>query len=268
MTRPRQMSGNMVSLFGPLTRMVKILLIANFAVFVLELIFLNWVTDTVVSRVILELTLRPGRVTNDFYLWQILSYAFLHSPRDPSHILLNMFMLWIFGSPLEQRWGPKRFLFFYLMCCGAGGLLTVMGSLSVVALNVSRSSFVWQLLSPATPHLGASGGIFGLTAGFALLYREAQIYMFFVLPMKAKWLIPLELVLELLMFLTKQPVSYTAHIGGLVCGMFLVTGYWRPSFWWNHIQLWRLERKKASRHGTRPSLHVVRDDDDPPRFLN
>ena len=124
---------------------------------------------------------------------------------------------------------------------------------------VSPASFFYSAFGPYAMHLGASGAVFGLTAAFALVWRDAQIYMFFVLPMSAKWLIPLELAIELLMLLAQRRVSYSAHLGGLVCGVLLVTGYWRPRYWIDQWHLWRIRRQHKKK--SRSHLSVVRDDD-------
>ncbi|MCA9522521.1 MAG: rhomboid family intramembrane serine protease [Myxococcales bacterium] len=254
-----QMPQGGVNLFGPLTRMVKILLIINFAIYVIELIVFNWMGGGPLARGMLELTLMPKHVFDKLFVWQVGTYAFLHDWRDPMHILMNMFMLWIFGSPLEQRWGPRRFLIFYLVCGVGGGLMTLLLSLLVTLLGVSPSSFFFAAFGPNAIHLGASGAVIGLTAAFALVWSDSQIYMFFVLPMRAKWLIPLELALELLMLLAQRRVSYSAHLGGLLFGILIVTGYWRPRYWLDQWHLWRIRQKHKKK--TRSHLSVVKDDE-------
>ena len=124
-----------------------------------------------------------------------------------------MLGLWMFGSELEHVWGQKRFLQFY--------------TASVIAAAVTHL-IVMPLLQSAAPMIGASGGVFGLLLAFAMLFPNRTILLFFVIPMKAKWLVALYGVLELYqgVYVMNSGIAHFAHLGGMLGG-FLMLRYWR-----------------------------------------
>ena len=173
-----------------------------------------------------------------FKPWQFITYMFLHGSFD--HIFFNMLALWIFGSVLENLWGPKRFLIFYFTC-GLGAALCHMivlyfemqpfvnyfNSLSFEEQQtlLSRSNFpLYQ------PTLGASGAIFGCLAAFGYLFPNDRIFLLFPpIPIKAKWFVTGYIVLELFQALRHSAgdtVAHIAHLGGAVFGLALV-------YFWN-----------------------------------
>ena len=112
--------------------------------------------------------------------WQVVTYAFLHGSFN--HLFFNMLGLWMFGAELEQIWGRNRFIQFYFA--------------SVIAAAVTQL-IVNYALGTGAPTVGASGGLFGLLLAFAMIFPNRIILLFFVIPMKAKWLVALYGVLEL-----------------------------------------------------------------------
>jgi membrane associated rhomboid family serine protease len=123
------------------------------------------------------------------------------------HILFNMFALWMFGGTLEQMWGPRRFLRFYLICgVGAGFLIFIVNLFA----------------APGIPTLGASGAIYGLLTAFSLLFPDRTIMLLFPpIPIKAIWFIP---VLFLMQFLWGPPgkISHIGHLGGVLIAAFML----------------------------------------------
>jgi membrane associated rhomboid family serine protease len=116
-----------------------------------------------------------------FYPWQLITSAFLHSPSGFGHILFNMFALWMFGVRIENVLGSRRFLFFYLAC--------VLGA-SLLQLAVISAPFLFGIGTPdIVPTLGASGGVLGVLAAFGLLFPDEPIYLYFFVPIPAKWLV-------------------------------------------------------------------------------
>ena len=178
------------------------LLLANVAVFFLERL--------VGGALFGPLALWPIGSGN-FLPWQILSYSFLHGSFE--HLFFNMLGLWMFGSELERIWGEKRFLQFY----AASVLAAALAQLVVTAV-----------MGSVYPTVGASGGLFGLLFAFAVMFPNRVILLFFVIPMKARYLVALYGLLELYqgVYVMNSGVAHFAHLGGMVGG-FLMIRYWR-----------------------------------------
>ncbi len=155
----------------------------------------------------------PPGITGGFRFWQFATYMFLHG--DVFHIAINMFLLFMFGRELENLWGGKAFLKFYLFCGTGAGVITFL---------FSRGTEI------AT--IGASGAIFGVLVAYAVIYpeREITLFLFFVLPLqlKAKHLVMILGGLEFLHVLagTQDGIGHHAHLGGAVLG-FLYLKVWR-----------------------------------------
>ncbi len=147
-----------------------------------------------------------------FIPWQLLSYAFLHG--SLSHLFFNMFGLWMFGSELERIWGSRRFLAFF-----AVSVLFAALTQQVVAVVAGSGS----------PTIGASGGLFGLLLGFAMLFPNRRIVLLIPpIPMPAWLFVLLYGAIELFLGVTGRVngVAHFAHLGG-VLGGWLVLRYWR-----------------------------------------
>lgn len=154
------------------------------------------------------LGLIPAVVAENFYVWQLLSYMFLHG--GGVHIFFNMYALLIFGIPIENVWGAKKFLFYYLFT-GIGAGLTVF-----VINYIDKGS------GYAVPTIGASGAVYGLLLAFGLLYPDVEILLFFVLPLKAKYLVILYGALEFYLQVSSggdSNISHIGHLGGLLFGI-------------------------------------------------
>jgi membrane associated rhomboid family serine protease len=185
------------------TPIIRTLLIANVGVFAFEMFFgklrLSGIpVDYYIEKYLYLWPLGSG----NFYPWQLFSYMFLHG--SFSHILFNMFALWMFGMQLEMIWGPKKFLTYYFMC-GLGGAVAHL--------------FISPLLGGSGPLIGASGAIFGLLIAYGLLFPDQLVYFFFFLPMKAKYAIGIFVVIELMSVGTADNIGHLAHLGGAVIGL-------------------------------------------------
>ena len=147
----------------------------------------------------------------EFRPWQIVTYAFLHA--NFNHLFFNMLGLWMFGTELEHVWGQRRFVIFYFAS-------VLAAALTQIAVNL--------LVGGGGPTVGASGGLFGLLLAFAMLFPNRTILLFFVIPMKAKWLALLYGVLELYqgVYVMNSGVAHFAHLGGMLGG-YLTLRYWR-----------------------------------------
>jgi membrane associated rhomboid family serine protease len=152
-----------------------------------------------------------------FLPWQLVTSAFLHG--SFGHILFNMFGLWIFGMRIENTLGSRRFLGFYLAC--------VVGA-SLLQLLVTSWPFLQGAVAFPTPTLGASGGVLGVLAAFGLLYPDEPIYIYFLFPIPAKWLVLGLAALDLYAGVggTQSGVANFAHLGGMAIGALLIQ-YWR-----------------------------------------
>ena len=189
-----------------------------------------------------------------FRPYQPVSYIFMHGSID--HIFFNMFALWMFGNTLENYWGGKRFLIYYLLTGLGAGLIhlgvlewqyfSVIGQVSSDALEMIRSEGMAVLemrqnySDPAlaklngvlnVPTVGASGAVFGLLLAFGMMFPNAQIYLYFLFPIKAKYFVIGYGLLELFSGVSNRPednVAHFAHLGGMLIGFILIK-IWRKS---------------------------------------
>jgi membrane associated rhomboid family serine protease len=195
--------------FPPFTRAVKELLIANGVVFLLFALLRAFAPGAAsVGEALFQLR---GIAVIHGWLWQLVSYAFLHA--GVLHILFNLLALWMFGAQLEQDWGYGLFMQFYFFC--------VMGA-ALVTVAVSFTGLLG--VSPYTATVGASGGIYGLLLAFGILHGESQV-MLFPLPflIKAKYFVIGIIALAMYGALSSaqgggQSIAYMAHLGGALFG--------------------------------------------------
>ncbi|HUX84484.1 MAG TPA: rhomboid family intramembrane serine protease [Chitinophagaceae bacterium] len=235
--------------FQILPLVVKNLLIINVLVFLIQLAA-HKITGT--DAFTDQFALHYWR-SDLFRPYQFITHMFLHGGWE--HILFNMFALWMFGSVLENVWGPKKFIIFYLIC-GLGAALTYMvvldlrfhHMLSQSGLTVDQVESYWIQYQnhlnynfaalPQSiiqiwiePTLGASGAIFGLLAAFGLLFPNSMIYLYFFFPMKAKWFVLIYIGIELYMGIRNSPadnVAHFAHLGGALFA-FLLLKVWKKA---------------------------------------
>ncbi|MEJ2610396.1 MAG: rhomboid family intramembrane serine protease [Candidatus Thiodiazotropha sp.] len=151
---------------------------------------------------------------NLFHPWQLISYAFLHG--SPLHLVLNMYALWLFGGPLERRWGSQQFAFFYLICVIGAGLMHL--EVGELALNQTSNT---------SPVIGASGGVFGVLLAFGMRYPNVKLMMLLPpIPIKAKWFVLGYGAIELIAGITgsSSGIAHFAHLGGMLTGFLLLRG--------------------------------------------
>jgi len=224
---------------------------------------------------------------SDFKPYQYLTYMFMHSTQNFSHILFNMFALWMFGNTLENVWGSKKFLIYYLITgLGAGIVYTFwihfqlapsINAIDSFLNNPSLNAFVefrnsgyfsissydiqnhfndfvgsYNRVVASDPNLalqkaitfmeqyrndvmnanvvvGASGAIFGILLAFGMMFPNSLIYLYFAIPIKAKWFVLLYGLFELYSGLSNNPndnVAHFAHLGGMLFG-FIIIMYWK-----------------------------------------
>lgn len=173
---------------------------------------------------------------SDFHVYQLITYMFMHG--GWMHIIMNMFMLWMFGMVIENVWGPKKFLFYYIVCgIGAGLCQEVAQYASYVIQGLDAYQFVnaggSQMPMDAYLNLmttvGASGAIYAVLLAFGMLFPDERMFIIPIpIPIKAKWIVVGSVALELF-YALGQPgdgVAHVAHLGGMLFGFILIK-YWQ-----------------------------------------
>ena len=174
-------------------------------------------------------------LASDFHFYQFFTYMFLHA--GFTHILFNMFALWMFGSVIERVWGPKKFLFYYIVCGVGAGLVQelvqytdyYMQGLSAyeyVSVGDTRMSMAAYLNLRTT--IGASGAVYGILLAFGMIFPNERLFIIpFPFPIKAKWLIVGYIAIEFFSAMGQNDgVAHMAHLGGMLFG-FLLIRYWQ-----------------------------------------
>jgi len=164
------------------------------------------------------------------WVWQPVTYMFLHSPVMFSHILFNLLMMWMIGGDLERHWGGRKYLTYWLICgVGAGVCLTLAGAFRGVT----------------TPTIGASGAIYGLLLAYGTIFAERRLLFMLLFPIKARTLAWILFGIAFISSLTPQSdaVSHVAHLGGMVVGWIYLNRAWRISDLWREL-VWRVRRRR------------------------
>lgn len=201
--------------FGVLPPVIKNLLIINALVFLAQ----NTLAGPAMSFSLEDTFALHAYQSSLFKPWQLITHMFMHG--SFGHIFGNMLALWMFGSILENIWGQKQFLIFYLLC-GLGAAFLHLGITSYELMHATEYYYQARV-DIAT--LGASGAIFGIIIAFVYLFPNTEIYIYFFFPIKAKWLGIIYFSYELITALQNAPgdgVARWAHVGGAVVGFILV----------------------------------------------
>lgn len=216
----------------------KWLLIANIVIFILQLLTRDRLTSA--------LALVPAQVMAG-EVWRLLTYAFLHDTGNIWHIVFNMWMLFLFGGYMEERYGNLEFLAFYLLAAVIGGLAYLGQALLGFHLDMM------------TPCIGASGAVMAVTILCAFVYPTMTILLFFVLPVPI-WALAIFMVaqdtLGLLNFGGRTAaVAFSVHLGGAAFAALYHQLDWRLTGLLRGLQDWKVQR-------SRPRLRVYRGEDD------
>jgi membrane associated rhomboid family serine protease len=229
---------------GNITETVKHLIILNVILFVVPQ-FLNLDLTNILALHFPQ--------NEHFGFWQYLTSTFMHG--SFGHILFNMYGLYAFGTPLEQIWGKKKFLFFYFSTgIGASIIYTLvnyyqfndafeklieLGATKMEIMKLMDPTFIYndEILQTVnslynTSALGASGAVYGVLVAFGLYFKEAKLAMiFFPIPIAAKYFIPILLLGDLFFGMTRYSVgniAHFAHVGGALVG-FIIAWYWKKN---------------------------------------
>jgi membrane associated rhomboid family serine protease len=204
------------------TKVTKVMIIANCAIFVLGMILFEWRGYrgpdnglNIWGQFNIDQGLRGLQV------WRLFTYQFLHA--NPSHLLFNMLALWLFGRIVERVVGAPGFVALYVV----GGVVASLGHV------------LWGLATgDPTPALGASGSVMAVAVTFAVLFPSQRLYLFFMVPMPAWFAVLLYVGLDLAgLFDARSSIAHAAHLGGAVTGLFY-------GFIWGRPRLRRLLRRR------------------------
>ena len=244
------------NMFGSIPTVVKNLLIINGLVFFATYIFSSGVSIPGLGFNRIDLNQILGLYTpgsNYFNFWQYFTYMFMHA--NITHVFFNMFALYMFGRVLEKVWGAQKFLFYYLATGIGAGLLYVLiafirakyiaaglppelvSDVYTQGLNLletpevlaHKSDVISLLRILNIPLVGASGAVFGLLLAFGMMFPNEQIYLYMVMPVKAKYFVMGYAAIEIYLMLQNNPgdnVAHLAHLGGMLFGYFLIR-YWK-----------------------------------------
>lgn len=207
-----------IRILGPLTDMVKLLLIFNIVVFLFQQ-FAGLVMPGFIESIF---GLSFVGVAGKHWYWQFFTYMFLHM--GWMHIIFNMFALWMFGSELERHYGSRFFMTYYLLSgLGAGFCIALINWIVVMG----NSGYAFDIT------MGASGAIFALLLAYGMTWPEREVYLYFLFPVKMKYLVIGFGVIEFFGTLYTLggrggQISHIGHLGGLLTGLVLFsTGFAR-----------------------------------------
>jgi membrane associated rhomboid family serine protease len=226
--------------FSELPEVVKNLLILN------SLFFLATVSLSNLGIDLVKILGLHQFQSTDFRPHQLITHLFMHG--NFTHLFFNMFALWMFGKILENVWGSKRFLIYYMITgIGAASIHLLISQYQIISISnqipemvnlaiegrynpsIPISKKLTQLI--ITPTVGASGAVFGLLLAFGMLFPNALLYLYFAIPIKAKYFVIGYGLIELYAGISNNPadnVAHFAHLGGMIFGFFLIR-YWKKN---------------------------------------
>ncbi|MBT3946351.1 MAG: rhomboid family intramembrane serine protease [Candidatus Marinimicrobia bacterium] len=201
------------------TDAIKILVSVNFGIFLLQ-------TIARTEGMFFPLFgLVPKLVWSEFMLWQPFTYLFFHG--GIWHVLINMFVLWMFGSELERLWGKEHFLKFYFVTGVGAGLVTMIFGLNSM-----------------TPIVGASGAVYGVLLAYGLTYPNRTVYLYGIIPIKSLWfVIGIGVIAFMSSFDNVSQISHLTHLSGMVIGYLMLKRPLRFNDLWFTIRKRTLEYK-------------------------
>jgi len=204
---------------GLFTDAIRLLVSINFVIFILQSISSS-------ENLFFPLFgLVPKLVWSELMLWQPLTYMFLHG--GVWHVLINMFVLWMFGSELERLWGKNRFIKFYFFTGIGAGLVTMI---------FSYNSMI--------PIVGASGAVYGILLAYGFIYPNRKVYLYGIIPIKSIWFV---IAVGLLAFISSinnsSNISHLTHLSGMVVAYLILKNPFELKTIWFSIQKKFIENK-------------------------
>ncbi|MEW5800252.1 MAG: rhomboid family intramembrane serine protease [Bacteroidota bacterium] len=180
---------------------IKTLLIANGAVFLATIFLGNFRIGEFYFEQFFYQAFALWPLGYGFGFWQLFTYMFMHA--SFTHILFNMLALWMFGMELEHVMGSKKFLIYYLLCGFGGGLANLL---------------IAPMFTSVGPTVGASGAVYGVLLAFGMMFPDRPIYVYFLLPIKAKYFVVMYMAIEIFSVGSMDGVAHFAHLGGALVG--------------------------------------------------
>lgn len=198
------------SLFGGFSffpPVIKYLMVTNVAVFLLAGFFSTFSLEGIGIEPFIRIILFLYPLGHGFEPWQLVTYMFMHG--GLMHLLFNMFALWMFGMDLENDWGSKKFLGYYLLCGVGAGISTLL---------------IGPFFGPPAPTVGASGAIYGVLLAFGMMYPDRPVFVYFLLPIRARYFVIIFMALELYNGVTgtSDGIAHFAHLGGAAVGLIYI----------------------------------------------
>lgn len=177
---------------GTVPRAIKVLLIANIGLFLVDML-------TQRAYLYTWLALDPILVIQELQVWRLITYLFIHDTHSPFHILLNMLILWMFGSPLVETLGERKFTWFYF---------------STGAFSAVCTLIFYTITDNPTTVIGASGALFGLMVAFAIFWPTQQFLLLFLFPVQARYAVLIIGAIELVSITYNDRIAHVTHLGG------------------------------------------------------
>tara|TARA_B100001115_G_C15793478_1_gene391536 strand:- start:416 stop:1243 length:828 start_codon:yes stop_codon:yes gene_type:complete len=220
------------------TDAIKVLVTINFCIFVLQSI-------ARAENLFFPLFgLVPKLVWSELMIWQPFTYMFFHG--GIWHVLINMFVLWMFGNELERLWGKKFFLNYYFTTGVGAGLVTMIFGLNSM-----------------TPIVGASGAVYGVLLAYGVIYPNRQVYLYGLIPIKSIWfVIGVGVIAFLSSFNEMSQISHLTHLSGMIIGYLLLKKPVRWKTLWFYISKRVIEYKVQKEEKKVLQQHVIERDVD------
>ena len=224
------------------TNAIKLLVSVNFGIFLLQSLSKS-------EMIFFQLFgLVPKLIWSEFMIWQPVTYLFFHG--GIWHVLINMFVLWMFGSELERLWGKLRFLKYYFITGIGSGIITAL-------LN----------LSSITPVVGASGAVFGVLMAYGITYPNRTIYLYGIIPIRSMlFVVAVGFIAFVSSFDGTSRISHITHLSGMVIGYLILKRRWQFNDIWFSIrkktleyQIQREERKISHRQELENNIDKILD---------
>ena len=201
------------------TNAIKVIISVNFCIFVLQSLSQSEALFFPLFGLV------PKLVWSDRMIWQPFTYLFLHG--GVWHVLINMFVLWMFGGELERLWGKHEFIKFYFITGIGSGLVTMLFDLESM-----------------TPIVGASGAVYGVLLAYGLTYPNRTVYLYGIIPVKSIWFVlGIGLIAFMSSFNNISQISHMTHLSGMLIGYFMLKKPFRLSGLWFQIRKKTLEYK-------------------------
>ena len=220
------------------TDAIKVLVTINFCIFVLQSI-------ARAENLFFPLFgLVPKLVWSELMIWQPFTYMFFHG--GIWHVLINMFVLWMFGNELERLWGKQFFLNYYFTTGVGAGLVTMIFGLNSM-----------------TPIVGASGAVYGVLLAYGVIYPNRQVYLYGLIPIKSIWfVIGVGAIAFLSSFNEMSQISHLTHLSGMIIGYLLLKKPVRWKTLWFSISKRVMEYKVQKEEKKVLQQHVIERDVD------